>query len=101
MNENRRIQSRFTALHSYAIKRKQVWELERAEFKEWVLANRLLAAPMRVYVQRDDPAKPWKLDNLIVSDRPGPARHQRGITTLTKGEWIEELRSAQSPSDAK
>lgn len=110
MEEKLLLQRKFYSLQRRALKKDEQWELVVGDFIKWGEQKRFVA-PTAKPVRRIDPSKPWTISNLKVIETPRyyrtgyrdppPVVEVTPTKTLTKAQWVAELRAATEVSDAK
>lgn len=109
MEEKILLQRKFYAMKRRALERGEQWEMTVDDFIEWG-TNKNIVSPTAKPVHRIDTREPWATGNLkiIETNQYFYHRQRRDVvlevtptTTLTKAQWVAELRAANGASDAK
>ncbi|UXS04500.1 hypothetical protein [Agrobacterium tumefaciens] len=105
MQDEQRLKQKFYALKRRAIRDDEDWEMTVDDFIRWGTPKNIIA-PNAKYVLRTDTNEPWAIGNLTIVERR-PIYGQFAVptaketTTITKKQWIAELRAVQEASGDK
>ncbi|MEA1843042.1 hypothetical protein [Agrobacterium tumefaciens] len=105
MQDEQRLKQKFYALKRRAIRNGEDWEMTVDDFIRWGTPKNIIA-PNAKYVLRTDTNEPWAIGNLTIAERPPVYGHvavskAKEPTTITKKQWIAELRAVQEASGDK
>ncbi|MBB2905797.1 hypothetical protein FY140_03470 [Agrobacterium tumefaciens] len=109
MTDEQRLSQKFYWMKRTAAKRDEQWKITAVDFIKWGMGEDILA-PTSKTVRRIDPNKAWTIHNLKIveakrvyrsTSRTKVTYNRLSVdvevtptTTLTKAQWVAELRAA-------